>query len=492
MYLEFYGLLEKPFSLTPDPKFFFASGGHAEARDLLRYGVREREGFMCFMGPAGTGKTILLRTVLESFGDDVVTALVLNPYLSETDLLRLILVDFGVVTREQIDSVTGRQLTKQDLVSRLNRHLLELSMQGRTAVLVIDEAQNLPLPVMEQIRLLSNLETAKSKLLQIVLAGQLGLRSLLATPELSQLAQRISVRYTLREFSFEDIRRYVDHRLRIAGSDGDIVFDDGALQRVLQYSEGVPRLVNLICDRALLAGYAQRTTRISASIVDRAAETLDFIEPGTTPVERAAPQLGNLQAQPRRPRPTRNLRQAPAVAPQAPRATSTAVQRIEFKPTISHLVGGVAMAAAAIVVALMVAPWYSAQKGLRSVAMPRAEATQTLSPGSSTSGAHYGAGAVGHAAPQPIARPVQAFTVYLSSFRQVQDGQLVALQERLAAADYVSFLLGADVPGQGRLQRLVVGDYQTQKAAQDVANRLRQEFGVAHAEVVAVADVIGG
>lgn len=490
MYLEFYGLLEKPFSLTPDPKFFFASGGHAEARDLLRYGVREREGFMCFMGPAGTGKTTLLRTVLESFGDDVVTALVLNPYLSETDLLRIILVDFGVVTREQIDSVTGRQLTKQDLIGRLNRHLLELSMQGRAAVLVIDEAQNLPLPVMEQIRLLSNLETAKSKLLQIVLAGQLGLRSLLATPELSQLAQRIAVRYTLRAFSFEDIRRYVDHRLRIAGSDGDIVFDDGALQRVLQYSEGVPRLVNLICDRALLAGYAQRTTTISGSIVDRAAETLDFLEPGTAPVERAAPQLGSLKAQPRRPQPARPLRQAGAVAPQAPLPTS--VQRIEFKPTISHLVGGVAMAAAAIVVALMVAPWYSAQKGLRSVAMPRAEATQTLSPGPSTSGSHYGAGAVGNAAPQPIARPVQAFTVYLSSFRQVHDGQLVALQERLVAAGYGSFLLGADVPGQGRLQRLVVGDFETQKAAQDVANRLRQEFGVAHAEVVAVADVVGG
>ena len=144
MYLEFYGLIEKPFSLTPDPKYFFASGCHAEARDLLRYGVREREGFMCFVGAAGTGKTTLLRTVLEGFGSDVVTALVLNPYLSEDDLLRLILLDFGVARREDFDADRGRRIGKQELISRLNRHLMSLSMQGRAAVLVIDEAQNLP------------------------------------------------------------------------------------------------------------------------------------------------------------------------------------------------------------------------------------------------------------------------------------------------------------------------------------------------------------
>lgn len=470
MYLEFYGLIEKPFSLTPDPKYFFASGCHAEARDLLRYGVREREGFMCFVGAAGTGKTTLLRTVLEGFGSDVVTALVLNPYLSEDDLLRLILLDFGVATREDFDADRGRRIGKQELISRLNRHLMSLSMQGRAAVLVIDEAQNLPLPVMEQIRLLSNLETAKSKLLQIVLAGQLGLRRLLATPELSQLAQRVSVRYTLQPFNAEEIRRYIDHRLRIAGSDGDIVFDEGALRRVHRYSEGVPRLVNLICDRALLAGYAQRTTRISGGIVDRAAETLDLAQPGTVPpMERPV------------------LEAATRTAPTA-RTTGAGTHR--FRPTVSHLVGGLAMATAMIAGVLMMAPWLTPRPGLKLTATPRAEGAESLA-GTSGAAANREAPSAGARMPAEVVRPSGSFTVYLSSFRRPDDAQLVALRQRLQSAGQRTFLIGANVPGQGRLHRLIVGDFTNQRAALAVADRLRQELGMAHAEVVAVADVVG-
>lgn len=484
MYLDFFGLLEKPFSLTPDPKYFFAGGCHAEARDLLRYGVREREGFMCFAGGAGTGKTTLLRTVLEGFGQDVVTALVLNPYLSEEDLLRIILTDFGVATRDELDSDAGRRLSKQELLDRLNHFLLNLSMQGRAAVLVVDEAQNLPLPVMEQIRLLSNLETSKSKLLQIVLAGQLGLRTLLQAPELSQLAQRVSVRYTLRGFDETDIDRYIDHRLRIAGSDGDIVFDAGAVQRIYQYTEGVPRLVNLLCDRALLAAYAQRSKQIGAHVIDRAAETLDLAQNGIAPpVERPQPTVAH-QA-PAAPAP--RVPMAPARA-QAPARVEAPVARRSFSfamPTTSQMAGGLAAVAAALLMAVMVAPWLSARNGLEPAATPRAEATQSL-PAEDAAGDRFGA-----SAPAELARPSGAFTVYLSSFRRPDDDQLVDLRRRVEASGMTTFLIGADVPGQGRLHRLIVGDFDDQQSARTAAGQLRTTFGVAHAEAVAVADVTG-
>ncbi len=470
MYRDFFGLLEKPFSLTPDPKYFFASACHAEARDLLRYGVREREGFMCFAGGAGTGKTTLLRTVLEGFGQDVVTALVLNPYLSEEDLLRIILTDFGVATRDELESESGRRIGKQELLDRLNHFLLDLSMQGRAAVLVVDEAQNLPLPVMEQIRLLSNLETSKSKLLQIVLAGQLGLRKLLQAPELSQLAQRVSVRYTLRAFDAEDIGRYIDHRLRIAGSDGDIVFPPAAVQRVYQYTEGVPRLVNLLCDRALLAAYAQRTTQIFDQIIDRAAATLELAQHGVAPpVEH-----------PVRPNP------APVALTRSVAPPERGVQRSGFKlPSAGQIGGGLALGAAALVSGLMLAPWLSARDGLEPVATPRAEATQNLTAADATGDL------LGAAKPVDLVRPSGAFTVYLSSSRRPDDDQLVDLRRRVETSGMTTFLIGADVPGQGRLHRLIVGDFDDQQAARAAAERLRTAHGVAHAEAVAVADVTG-
>lgn len=449
MYLDYFGLIEKPFSLTPDPKYFFASGCHAEARDLLRYGVREREGFMCFVGAAGTGKTTLLRTVLEGFGPDVVTALVLNPFLSAEDLLRIVLVDFGIATRAEFDSERGRNQTKQQLIDRLNDHLMSLSLQGKTAVLVIDEAQNLPMPVMEQIRLLSNLETSKSKLLQIVLAGQLSLRRLLTAPELSQLAQRVSVRYTLQPLSIEEIGRYVDHRLRIAGSQGDIVFDPGAIDRILRYSEGVPRLVNLLADRALLAGYAQRSCNISAETIERAAETLDLTLPGVTPPVERDGVAGPVMAAARRP--------------------------------WGMAIAGAALAAAAAVVGVW-RPWADPQ-GLPTDPPARAEAPQNAQLFEQQPDAAAAAAADGG--------PQGTYTVYLSSFRLPDDRQLIALRERLTAAGLRTHLVAADVPGQGRLYRLVAGAFDDATAARTVARGLSERLGVTHAEVVSVADVTG-
>ena len=444
MYLEYYGLIEKPFSLTPDPKYFFASGCHAEARDLLRYGVREREGFMCFVGGAGTGKTTLLRTVLDGFGDNVVTALVLNPFLSEEDLLRLIQIDFGVATRDEFASVQGREQSKQELIDRLNDHLMQLSLQGKIAVLVIDEAQNLPMPVMEQIRLLSNLETSKSKLLQIVLAGQLGLRDMLTAPELSQLAQRVSVRYTLQQLSVDEIGRYIEHRLRIAGSDGSVTFERSAIERIHRYSEGVPRLVNLLADRSMLAGYAQRTDSLTAETVERAAETLDLTHPGAAPpVERA---------------PGSDLAAATLSSGRQP------------------IVAALALAATIVAAGSWLA--FGGSPPPEPVAV-RAEASQTLPVSPEAA---------------PSAAPVQSvpgkdFTIYISSFRSAEEDAVVALRARLRSAGYQTHLIGAEISGQGRLYRLVVGSFDDRAVARTHISRLRDELGVSHAEVVSVADV---
>jgi general secretion pathway protein A len=452
MYLDFHGLIEKPFSLTPDPKYFFASGCHAEARDLLRYGVREREGFMCFVGAAGTGKTTLLRTVLEGFGDDIVTAIVLNPHLSEQDLLRVILQDFGVATRAEFEGEQGREASKQELVDRLNDYLIGLSMQGRAAVLVVDEAQNLPLPVMEQIRLLSNLETSKQKLLQIVLAGQLGLRRLLASPELSQLAQRVSVRYTLQAFGRDEIGRYVDHRLRLAGSDGDVVFDDVALDALHRYSEGVPRLVNLLGDRALLAGYAQQTRLIDAGIINRAAATLDLTETGAAPISRPEPMH------------RMSMSRAPARS---------------VKPV--QALAGIVLAAA--ISAGGYAAWNANQTtALVDPTTPRAEGSLSAAPDDVT----FGSGS----AVVDLAMPLKPFTVYLSSFRQPDDDYLVELRGRLNEAGYVSYLIGADVPGMGTMYRLTIGEFDDQASARETASELKKS-GLAHAEAVAVGDATG-
>ena len=197
MYESYYGFVEKPFSLTPDPKFLYRSPSHAGAFELLQYAIRRREGFVVITGDIGTGKTTLCRALLEQIDRTTFTALVLNPFLSEEDLLKRILQDFGVVTREEVKSGAFSRASKQELIDTLYDFLLGLVPLKASAVLIIDEAQNLPLSVLEQIRILSNLETDKEKLLQIILVGQLNLQSLLRAPELRQLDQRVSIRYQL-------------------------------------------------------------------------------------------------------------------------------------------------------------------------------------------------------------------------------------------------------------------------------------------------------
>jgi general secretion pathway protein A len=275
MYETYYGLAEKPFSLTPDPKYLYRSESHANAFDLLQYAIRRREGFVVVTGDIGTGKTTLCRALLEQIDRTTFTALVLNPFLTEEDLLKRILQDFGVISREEVKAGRLANVTKQELIETLYDFLLSLIPLKASAVLIIDEAQNLPLAVLEQIRILSNLETDKEKLLQIILVGQLNLGTLLRSPEMRQLDQRVSIRYELKPLDRETVAAYVAHRLTIAGGSATVAFTAKALQRVHRLSAGIPRLINLICDRALLAGFSARVNRITHEMVQQAAVSLD-------------------------------------------------------------------------------------------------------------------------------------------------------------------------------------------------------------------------
>ena len=275
MYEPYYGFSEKPFSLTPDTKYFYRSEAHANALELLQYAIERREGFVVITGDIGTGKTTLCRALLEGTDRKTFAALILNPFQSEEELLRAILQDLGVVSRGE-ERQASRQPSKQELVSTLHDFLLSLVPLGARAVLVIDEAQNLPLPILEQIRILSNFETDKEKLLQIFLVGQLDLLPLLRSPGLRQLDQRVSIRYQLKSLTEGEVGGYISHRLAIANGARNVVFSPEAQRVVYDYSAGIPRLINMLCDRALLAGYTAQTTRIDENLVAKAAEGLEL------------------------------------------------------------------------------------------------------------------------------------------------------------------------------------------------------------------------
>ena len=284
MHEEYFGFSEKPFSLTPDPKYLYRSASHANAFEVLQYAIRRREGFIVVTGDIGTGKTTLCRAVLEQLDRKTFTALVLNPFISEEDLLRLILQDFGVVSREEMRRGRLAGVSKQDLIDTLNEFLLSLLPLKAGALLIIDEAQNLPRQVLEQIRMLSNLETDTEKLLQIVLVGQLNLKDLLRSPELRQLDQRVSIRYELKPLTREETSAYVAHRLTIAGGSSLVSFAPRALDRIHQHSSGIPRLINVLCDRALHGGYSAQTNRITPQIVNAAAGGLELAAPQRLPL----------------------------------------------------------------------------------------------------------------------------------------------------------------------------------------------------------------
>ncbi len=265
MYLEFLGLQEKPFSITADPSFLYLSKKHREALSHMIYGIRERKGFVEITGEVGTGKTTLCKALLRHLDPATKTALLLQPHLSELQLLQAIVQDFGL---------NPMQRNRLGLFNQLNRFLLEQATQGNNIVLVIDEAQNLSLRILEQIRMLSNLETDKDKLIQIILVGQPQLREKLASPALEQLRQRIGVRYHITPLDLDEVRTYIEHRLRIAGSDGTLEWTPDGIEEVHLCSKGIPRLINLVCDRSLLACYVFRIKRVDREIVRRSYQEL--------------------------------------------------------------------------------------------------------------------------------------------------------------------------------------------------------------------------
>jgi general secretion pathway protein A len=258
MYCDYYGFREKPFNITPDPGFIFLSAHHNEAFAHLLYGIDNHVGFIALTGEVGAGKTTVIRTLLGQLSrDQYRTALIFNPCLSSLGLMQTINREYGLPA-DHTDTA--------DLFSDLNRFLLEENIAGRTVVLVVDEAQNLESMVLEQIRLISNLETEQDKLIQIVLVGQPELRELLARPELRQLGQRIGVNYHLRPMTLADTRDYITHRMEVAGRNDSTLFTPGAVQRIYRFSGGLPRLINLACDRALLLGYTSEQSPLTAKM----------------------------------------------------------------------------------------------------------------------------------------------------------------------------------------------------------------------------------
>jgi general secretion pathway protein A len=269
MYETFYGFREKPFSLTPDPRYFYRSPCHANALELVQHGRRQPQGLTVITGTSGTGKTTTCRTILESIDEKTFASLVLNPYVSDEDLLRLILQDFGVISRDEIRRGVLQGVKSIDLLRTLDDFLKSLNSLGARALLIVDEAQKLPPSVFEQIRRLSGL--AQQAPLQVVLVGQLGLTERLRAANLRALDQRVTIRYRLRALTMGETASYVRHRLSVAAEEPVVTFTPRALQRVHRVTGGNPRLINVLCDRTLIAGCSAQASTIEPPVVDRAA-----------------------------------------------------------------------------------------------------------------------------------------------------------------------------------------------------------------------------
>jgi len=265
MYASYFGMQENPFNLNPDPRYFYLSPQHQEALNSLIYGINEKKGFMLITGGIGNGKTTLCRTLLARLDGTVESALIFNSALSDLELLQTINQEFGIAVKR------GRQ-TKKRCLDALNEFLLKNYAAGKQALLMIDEAQNLSLNVLEQVRMLSNLETDREKLLSIVLMGQPELRELLALPSLRQLNERITVRYDLKPLDRANVQTYIEYRLTMAGGMDRVQFSREAYNLIYRCSEGNPRRINALCDRALLIAYTQDVSAIDRKIVKKAVK----------------------------------------------------------------------------------------------------------------------------------------------------------------------------------------------------------------------------
>ena len=279
MYEAFYGLQERPFSLTPNPRYVFYSDRYRTALEEVTYGIDRKEGFMLLSGLPGTGKTTLSRDLLEKLDPDRhCSALIFNPFLNGSEMLQSLLTEFGIEY--------PRHAPKNELLKRLNTFILDQLNLGKTCVAIFDEAQHLSSEFLEQIRVLSNLETADEKLIQIVLVGQPELLQRLKMPGMAQLSQRVSVRSALTHMDSEETRRYIYHRLNVAGAKGSLEFTKPAIELIYKASQGIPRRINAICDQSLLAGFVAQTQKIGVPEVKHAVASLRGDEADPTPQRR--------------------------------------------------------------------------------------------------------------------------------------------------------------------------------------------------------------
>ncbi len=272
MYLEFYGLVRPPFEMTPDPSFLYLGETHREGLAMLHYAIEARKGFLALTGEVGTGKTTLIHALLSQLKSTTPSAFIFNPRLDPLDFLRMLFDEFGIEAECQ---------TKAEYLMALNHYLIDCLAQDKVALLIVDEAQNLSPEMLEEVRLLSNLETPTSKLLQIMLVGQPELDEMLDRPELRQLRQRIVLRHHLRPFDASELDHYVSERLRLAGYTGKGIFTRSARKELQAVTGGVPRLVNVVCDSALLLGYSREKSEIDADLIHEAAVELRMAEPKT-------------------------------------------------------------------------------------------------------------------------------------------------------------------------------------------------------------------
>ncbi|MDD4900070.1 MAG: AAA family ATPase [Candidatus Omnitrophica bacterium] len=268
MYKNFYGFKEKPFNTTPNPKFFFPSSKHTEALNNLVYAINERKGFVVVTGEIGAGKTTVTRTLLNQLDMNTKTALITNTHLNPKELITQILEEFDVIPKPG---------GKQRLLSQLNDFLIQQLAANVNVVLIIDEAQNLTPTVLEEVRMLSNLETETDKLIQIILLGQPQLKKKLEHPNLEQFRQRVALYYHLHALDKDETKNYIHHRLKSVSNNGIDLFTAEAFELLYSHSRGIPRIINLVCDSALLSGYIYETKEINATIIEEVIKERDFI-----------------------------------------------------------------------------------------------------------------------------------------------------------------------------------------------------------------------
>jgi type II secretory pathway predicted ATPase ExeA len=463
-YEPYYGLKEKPFSLSADPRFLFRSSEHAPAFEELLNGIRRREGLITLTGEIGTGKTTLIRSVLQHLDRRTFSAFVPDPFVSREDLLKMLLVDFGVVSIADLKRGTLNGASRPDLSYPLYEFLDSLVPLQAFAVLILDEAQHLPLPLLEEIRILSDLE-GREKLLQVVLVGQPELRAHLKLPEMRQVDQRVSVRCELTPLGCDGVAGYVEHRLRVA-SEGSarVEFSSAAIDAVYEASKGTPRLINLICDRALHHGYGARVGRIEPNYVwDAMADLgLESSRPRETAPKKAAPSPAPEPALP----PMRSAVRVPPrdrellidFAPESGRDPSPA-------PVNAGIARGWMLVGAAMIAAIL------AIGGM--LTYVRVQAISELPPLSFPP------------PPKKVEPALPAitphFAIQVASFQTMARAE--RLVEELAGEGYPARAVERDMGERGRIVAVLVGDYATWGDASPDLALLRSAYGFVDARV---------